>query len=158
MEPALELWVVKVGPPGVQAQRLPVAGRQHQLLIGHRLDLLLPAESQQVGPLPARIVPGPPANFGRRRIKEMDDVALLPPADLDLANSQPLDGQPAGRRGSTFVHARRYHRRTPRLRPPPPGRAPPAARGPAAAAAPPSRPVGSSSLPPRGSPGPGGSS
>ena len=72
-EPVLELRVVHVGVPGIEAQRLPVARVDDQLLVAHRIV---------IGRL-RRVVPAAAADLGRVGVEDVEDIAGLAVADLD---------------------------------------------------------------------------
>src|SRR2546427_821856 len=73
-EPALELGIVHIRMPAVEAERFPVPGAHDQLVV---------REGVEVGrPFPG-IVPAPPLHFQGRGVEDVEDVRGLAIADLD---------------------------------------------------------------------------
>src|SRR5262245_59955918 len=73
-EPTFELRVVHVRVPAVEAERLPAAGADHELLVRERIEIRRPALG---------IVPAPPLHFLRRGVEDVQDVRCLAIAHLD---------------------------------------------------------------------------
>src|SRR5215469_13032907 len=84
VQPVLELRVVHMRPPGVEAERIPVAGEEDHFVIAHRVVYSrLPAETPAAGRPARRIMPAASVQLLWRGVEEMHDVALFAAADLD---------------------------------------------------------------------------
>src|SRR5262250_2154125 len=66
-EPALELRIVHVRIPAVEAERLPVPRADHELLVGQHVEIGRPGR---------RIVPAPALHFLRRRVEDVEDLEI----------------------------------------------------------------------------------
>jgi len=73
-EPTRQLRIVHVGVPGVEAQRLAIAGIGDESLVRHRVE---------IGREPLRIVPALSPHLLRRLVEGVEDVGGLTVADLD---------------------------------------------------------------------------
>src|SRR3989441_10069156 len=73
-EPALELGVVHIRMPPVEAERLPVPGANDQLVVRERVEVGRPLSG---------IVPAAPLHFLRRGVEDVENVRGLAIADLD---------------------------------------------------------------------------
>src|SRR5215472_10389203 len=118
MQPVLELRIVHMRPPGIQAEGIPVAREGHHLLVAHRItDRGMPANPVTARRASRRVVPSAAVEFSWVGIEQMRKVAFFAvgkldaeridknqPVELRVAAYRKLGGEPAAKRKAEQRH------------------------------------------------------